>query len=255
MPASAPRELMVLVERVVRPLPIPLSRQRRLRKELLEHLHVLYVEELQRIENPVEAHERARQRFGNPADISRELNASVSASDRRSCFLQQIFQPRIRESQIAHSIRMLIYFGIYLLCGSSLAITYRVFASPHEFSLTKWIIGYFLTTCLVVLMPFCWFGGFLIFAGQLGSAWEHRPRRRGCILLSSSCLIATWPLALTILSLSGEGISLAALLPPHRLIIGCALSLILGGVYGVQSQRDLAYRREWAELDLNPTES
>jgi hypothetical protein len=40
MPQAIRRELMILVERVVRPLPLPLNRQKRVRSELLDHLQI-----------------------------------------------------------------------------------------------------------------------------------------------------------------------------------------------------------------------
>ena len=46
MSTTGPRELMVLVERVVRPLRVPLVRRKRLRAEFLEHLQSRYAEEL-----------------------------------------------------------------------------------------------------------------------------------------------------------------------------------------------------------------
>jgi hypothetical protein len=75
-------EFMVLVERAVRPVRAEPRRKMRMRQELLAHLTASYEEELARRGDEAAAREAAAQRFGDPAAIARELQATVPAWER-----------------------------------------------------------------------------------------------------------------------------------------------------------------------------
>jgi hypothetical protein len=86
------KELMVYVERAVRAVHASLARKRRMRQELLAHLTNLVDEEKARGGDEQEALARALQRFGDPADLSRDLQASVPRLERwlsKLCFRGQ----------------------------------------------------------------------------------------------------------------------------------------------------------------------
>jgi hypothetical protein len=70
-------ELMVHVERAVRAVHASPARKRRIRQELLAHLTDLVEEEKARGGDEQEALARALRRFGDPAGLSRDLQASV----------------------------------------------------------------------------------------------------------------------------------------------------------------------------------
>lgn len=69
--------LMAVVERVVHPLPTMLARKRRMREELLSHLAAVYEEEAARLGDGDAALARARERFGDPAQVRKELLRTV----------------------------------------------------------------------------------------------------------------------------------------------------------------------------------
>ena len=75
-------ELMVHVERAVRAVHASPARKRRMRQELLAHLTGLVEEEKARGGDEQEALARALQRFGDPAGLSRDLQASVPRPER-----------------------------------------------------------------------------------------------------------------------------------------------------------------------------
>ncbi len=75
-------ELMVHVERAVRAVHAIPARKRRMRQELLAHLTGLVEEEKARGGDEQQALARALQRFGDPADLSRDLQASVPRLER-----------------------------------------------------------------------------------------------------------------------------------------------------------------------------
>jgi len=70
-------DLKVHVERIVRPIRASGRRKDRMREELLTHLTATYQEEIAREGNESAALARALERFGNPDDLRRELQASV----------------------------------------------------------------------------------------------------------------------------------------------------------------------------------
>ena len=76
------KELMIAVERVVRPVRAGPRRKMRLRQELLSHLTSVYEEGRARLENDALALEEAVRRFGNPADLTRDLQASAPFDQR-----------------------------------------------------------------------------------------------------------------------------------------------------------------------------
>ena len=75
-------QLMKVVERAVRPLQAGKTRKLAMREELLGHLTAIYNEELSRRQDEPAALSAAIERFGNPADLSRELSGSLGWRDR-----------------------------------------------------------------------------------------------------------------------------------------------------------------------------
>jgi hypothetical protein len=76
------KELMVAVERVVRPMRADPRRKMKMRQELLAHLTSAYEEAKARLGNESLALEEAVRRFGNPTDLTRDLQASVPFYER-----------------------------------------------------------------------------------------------------------------------------------------------------------------------------
>jgi hypothetical protein len=79
------RELRVHVERAVRPVRAFECRKLRTREELLAHLTSAYEEERACRSDDREALAEALRRFGEPAELTRELQASVPALERALC--------------------------------------------------------------------------------------------------------------------------------------------------------------------------
>jgi hypothetical protein len=97
------RELMVHVERAVRAVHASPARKRRMRQELLAHLTGLVEEEKARGGDERQALARALQRFGDPAGLSRDLQASVPRLERR---LSQLFFQGPGESGLRYGGRI-----------------------------------------------------------------------------------------------------------------------------------------------------
>jgi hypothetical protein len=97
------KELMVHVERAVRAVHASPARKRRMRQELLAHLTGLVEEERARGGDERQALTRALQRFGEPAGLSRDLQASVPHLERR---LSKWFFRGPDESGLRHGVRI-----------------------------------------------------------------------------------------------------------------------------------------------------
>jgi len=80
-------QLKIIVERAVRPFRASTSRQRQMRQELLAHVSGVFEEESARLGDDRAALERTAPRFGNPAEVTIQLQEAVpfSDSDRRDC--------------------------------------------------------------------------------------------------------------------------------------------------------------------------
>ena len=73
--------LKIIVERAVRPVRASTARKRRMREELLAHVVGVFEEESARLGDERAVVERTALRFGNPAEVTRELQESVPGRD------------------------------------------------------------------------------------------------------------------------------------------------------------------------------
>lgn len=87
---SSLSQLKIIVERAVRPVRASTGRKFKMREELLGHLCGVFEEESARNVEDRIALERTSLRFGNPAEITSQLQDSVSAMD---CILRRLEAP------------------------------------------------------------------------------------------------------------------------------------------------------------------
>ena len=81
MNESTLTRLKIVVERAVRPVRASTARKRKMREELLAHVVGVFEEEAARLGDERAALERTALRFGNPAEVTRQLQESVPARD------------------------------------------------------------------------------------------------------------------------------------------------------------------------------
>jgi ATP-dependent Clp protease ATP-binding subunit ClpC len=82
MNESTLTQLKIVVERAVRPVRASVARKRKMREELLAHVVGVFEEEAARLGDDRAALERTALRFGNPAEVTSQLQESVPAGDR-----------------------------------------------------------------------------------------------------------------------------------------------------------------------------
>jgi ATP-dependent Clp protease ATP-binding subunit ClpC len=109
-------ELKVLVERVVRPVRATMARKRRMREELLAHAVSAFEEETQRTADEQAALDAARRRFGDPGELSAELQRSVPRRDRAEYWNEKMLQCQPGEALLHFAARLLLLtLAVYCL--------------------------------------------------------------------------------------------------------------------------------------------
>ncbi|MGE3244662.1 MAG: Clp protease N-terminal domain-containing protein, partial [Pirellulales bacterium] len=96
---------MKFVERIARPVRAGVKRKRKVRDELLAHLTAVYEEELDRLRDPAAAMSAATERFGNPAELTAELESALPRSARREFYSEKWFGWRRGDSAARYLAR------------------------------------------------------------------------------------------------------------------------------------------------------
>ena len=121
-----------------------MSRKHKMREELLAHVSAVFEEEAARLDNEQAAHERTAQRFGNPAELTGQLQVSVPTSD----FLQRFFEGmalRPDESTLRRAVR----FAVVTF------FVFAVFLLPPSLSLQRWVIEWpLIMACAITVLNF-----------------------------------------------------------------------------------------------------
>lgn len=114
MSESTLSQLKILVERAVRPVRASSSRKRKMREELLAHVTSVFEEEVARLANEQAALEGTAQRFGNPAELTGQLQESVPMLDSIQRFADWVAY-RPRESTLRRAARYTILIEVAAL--------------------------------------------------------------------------------------------------------------------------------------------
>jgi hypothetical protein len=245
MSQTVTRELMIFVERIVRPLPMPLSRRMRVRKELLAHLETTYAEELARDGDQQAALVRMRERFGDPQKLSEELRAAVSPWDSWLARHQSLFTQQPGASTAWYAVRIAASAGLMMAFLFSIAIMLRHLCGKPIFEAEMRLF------CGLVVCLTIWTAGFIYFGLRAGAAWDQSPRNWPSIVTNALGLLAASPFAWALLmsfvtgSLASDWRSLAGML------FAGVLTLLVGVAVGILHHREQAGYLPWAELSLD----
>jgi hypothetical protein len=110
------KELKIVVERAVRPVRATFLRKRKIREELLAHLTAIFEEEAKHGEQV--ALDQAKRRFGNPRELTGELQQSVSQWEPFLYFIENFICFRAGESVLRHAARVAVlpYMWFAIMC-------------------------------------------------------------------------------------------------------------------------------------------
>jgi hypothetical protein len=207
--------LKVRVERSVRPVRASLSRKMRMREELLAHLTEIYEDELQNRSDEQAAVEAAFDRFGDPGELTAELQASVSWIERGEWISDELVRRRTGETELRHALRMSGYY-----CGFVSVLLLGVLAVPYIGSLLTENLtplsqqnrGFLLRVAasLIVLMPVNAFVFSLLGHGLRAEMMTDRLRVRSwwriavlCVLGCSAAGLSGWAFVANLLRATG----------------------------------------------------
>jgi len=240
MNESTLTQLKVLVERAVRPVRASTSRKRKMREELLAHVSAVFEEEATRLGDEQAAAERTGQRFGNPAELTGQLQESVPRSDLIDSFVDWVwFRPG--ESALRRAIRHALILEALL------------------FLLTVWPLYRALKSGLIE--PLLTFGylflgaGYLAFSVSFLASWLQQALHGGAqrswlkhALVFAACLVL--PLLwfeqpwLSVLGESRQDLVSRALVLPVSLAV---CSWVLAKIFVARHR----YHEEWATLRID----
>ena len=84
------QELKRVAEQAVRPVRATITRKRRMRKELLAHLTAIFDEEAEKLGDEQAALEQAKQRFGDPDELTTQRQQAVPRQNRWRSILENM---------------------------------------------------------------------------------------------------------------------------------------------------------------------
>jgi hypothetical protein len=116
MNESALMQLKIIVERAVRPVRASTFSKRRMREELLAHVSGVFEEESAKLGEEQAALEQTALRFGNPTEVTVQLQESVPASDG----FRRFWEGRPGESILRGAVRFAVLEGA--ICSATLVI-------------------------------------------------------------------------------------------------------------------------------------
>jgi hypothetical protein len=172
MNESTLTQLKIIVERAVRPVRVSTSRKGKMREEFLAHVVGVFEEEWAKLGDERAAVERTALRFGNPADVTSQLQESVPARDA----VRRYWEGRPGEPAWRTAIRFAWVSGTFalVLAGFILAVASftvgSVGAWPRE--------ALFQCICAVLTIP-AWLSGLVFLTsfmekalyGPAGRSW------------------------------------------------------------------------------------
>jgi hypothetical protein len=241
MNESTLTQLKIIVERAVRPLRASFARKRKVREELLAHVSSVFEEELARLGDERLAVERTAGRFGQPAELTEQLQAAVPASDA----IDRLLSGQPGESTLRAATRLAVW---------NLALGVIVFAAATFLSglLTVWpkeAIQF--TVFSILVLPAYMFG--LTFATEWIRQASYEPARRSrfrATLLTFAWFAITMALLEGVTRLNGTGADDGDF--TNRIWIWLAASIpwmpwCLAHVADARIRR----QREWANLQID----
>jgi hypothetical protein len=232
-------QLKILVEQAVRPVRASFARKRIMREELLIHVSGVFEEEGARLGDDRAALERTALRFGNPADVAGQLQASVPAGDR----IRQFWEGPPGESTLRTASR---------LAGVTTVLALVTFAALSAAGgVSPWSREALTTGVPVVLaLPLYLFGlAFLTdgmekaLHGPGGRSWLRvAPVAAGSLLLAVLCVACvSWP------AWPADGDQLGAVLVAGGL---AAHSVVFAGFLAQSSAARRRSHEEWGRLPI-----
>lgn len=235
MNESTRTRLKILVERAVRPVQASASRKRKIREELLAHVTAVFEEEAARLGEDRLAVEQTEQRFGNPVDLTGQLQEAVPAKDRWARLLEYAFF-----GAGVSTLRLACRYALFTLVpGAILLIAFFVQGRLTEWPVVAgWAVLAFVGVFLVHGMRDALFG-------PKGRSW----RKAGLVGVASSFVLpgVTFAECLTLSGAWRSSLMDALQLLPMALLLTPAALIIPACAFSVEARTE----QEWARLQID----
>ncbi len=241
---------MTIVERAVRPVRATTPRKRKMREELLAHLSAIYDEEQAERNDPAAAVRAAAERFGDPTALARELDRSLSWSERVGYVAERWFAWRAPESVLRYAWRLAANTLVVMV--SAFFLTLVVTLASVGWNHDIWTLLQVLAALLAFAPPvvFLWTVGYLRMRDAMWGAFGSR-RSLGRVWAWSALLaLGGWGFAIALAAAADGDISKPAELWPSIAVAGfaaAACSLLAARYSGPMEIRDAI----WALLDVS----
>lgn len=159
---------MKVVERVIRPLRASISRKRTIREELLAHMSAIYDQERAKSADREVALQNARERFGDPAELRREIQSSIPYCERFNYLMERQLQYRAPESaaHFAYRIALITLILLVPILGlTTLGVTLRYGWTIDVQSLAR------VMSAIAILTPITQFAIWITYIGLRNALW------------------------------------------------------------------------------------
>jgi hypothetical protein len=241
-------QLMVLVERAVRPVRASADRTTKMRKELLAHVSEVFEEEMTKLGDERAALEQTRLRFGNPRDLTSQLQDTVPWSDAVPRFLGEFMRLRPGEPVIRRAIRHALLMPLLL------AVQIPIFVVPFLFIRDRWnhwptqavSLGVLLITSSVLAFLFT-----MAANGARRALFESTPRAwtKGILVAASSALFI--PAVTFGVCLAVTGDATASLPDVSATVFFSPLMSLLLVIVAKLTADEMRFNQEWASLPID----
>ena len=244
MNESTLTQLKILVERAVRPVRASTGRKRKMREELLAHVSAVFAEEA-KLGGESDALQRTEQRFGNPGELTAQLQESVPFGDYFPWFVETLVGFPARESTLRRAIRHAAVIG----GASTVYVAVAILASSNR---SEW-----LTTARAPPLYAAFIVAFLIFSGTLITGAMRRalygPGGRswflaGVVSVAALLFIPATMFAFCVAFSGDVAASFWDVVPsvPAGVLAPVGLALLV-----VASDAEVRYDQEWSSLPID----
>jgi hypothetical protein len=237
--------LKTIVERAVRPVQATSSRKRKMREELLAHVTDVFDEEFASSHDEAIAMEKSAERFGNPAEVARQLQQSVSPWHRAYTWFDELMKPVPGDRPVVAALRASRNLTTIMVGTMSLAM---VLALGWTNFTEKLVLLSFLAPYAIVsaLLSF----SYLLLGILIRRDWfaAARPSRLWLAIYLAASPVPALLVPFVCAFFVGHMLDV----PPHLESVVPFLPLVPAALYFATRQyhEDCEYAREWKSLQL-----
>jgi ATP-dependent Clp protease ATP-binding subunit ClpC len=241
------KELKIVVERAVRSIRATMARKRRMREELLAHLTAIFEEEVETLGDDQAALAQAKRRFGDPRELTGELQEAMSRWNQVGCVLEKYsFRPGqpILRLAVASMLWMCLMAVGMLLAGVSISVLRGRFNDLGMFAHVSLVASVAGATFMFL---------FLFLSERIGRVLygQEADRSLSKAVLYCSASLAVAP-AFAFLSYLAGSFDLAASLAHFRLACCFApVTPLICLLMARLTMEEMRYGEYWASLEID----